>query len=206
MRPIVRAVGGAILIAVVVALLYVGVGWRMKHMFDSDPSTVARASLQAVRQQNKLTPFAARFVAVVTAEESRFGFSARKTLIMPGLVRYSIDLAKLRDRDLQWDHATQTLTISLPPIELEGPEVDLTAVREYGQGGVLMALTDAEKQLDAANRKAGQAELVAQAHDALPMKLAADAARSAIERSFAMPLKAAGAEATVVARFRDDAR
>jgi hypothetical protein len=65
-------------------------------------------------------------------------------------------------------------------------------VREYGQGGVLMALTDAEKQLDAANRKAGQAELVAQAHDPLPMKLAADAARSAIERSFAMPLKAAG--------------
>jgi glyoxylase-like metal-dependent hydrolase (beta-lactamase superfamily II) len=43
-----------------------------------DPSTVARASLQAVRQQNRLTPFAARFVAVVTAEESRFGFSAQQ--------------------------------------------------------------------------------------------------------------------------------
>lgn len=206
MRPIVRAVGGVILIAVILALLYVGVGYRMRHMFDGDPSTVARASLQAVRQQNKLTPFAARFVAVVTAEESRFGFSARKTLIMPGLVRYSIDLAKLRDRDLDWNPATQTLTITLPPIELEGPEVDLTAVREYGQGGVLMALTDAEKQLDAANRKAGQAELVTQAHDALPMRLAQDAARSAIERSFAMPLKAAGVEATVVARFRDDPR
>jgi hypothetical protein len=206
MRVALRAAGGVLLIAVIVGLLYVGVGWRLRHMFDGDPSTVARASLQAVRQQNRLTPFAARFVAVVTAEESRFGFSARKTLIMPGLVRYSIDLAKLRDRDLAWNGATRTLTISLPPIELEGPEVDLTAVREYGQGGVLMALTDAEKQLDAANRKAGQAELVEQAHDPLPMKLAADAARSAIERSFAMPLRAAGTDATVVARFRDDAR
>ncbi|MDO6415510.1 DUF4230 domain-containing protein [Sphingomonas sp. BIUV-7] len=206
MRPVLRAVGGAILIAGIVGLLYVGVGWRLRHMFESDPSTVARASLQAVRQQNRLVPFAARFVAVVTAEESKFGFSARKTLIMPGLVRYSIDLAKLRDRDLTWNGATRTLTVTLPPIELEGPEVDLTAIREYGQGGVLMTLTDAEKELDAANRKAGQAELVAQAHDALPMRLAADAARMAIERSFAMPLKAAGANATVVARFRDDPR
>ncbi|QJU58812.1 DUF4230 domain-containing protein [Sphingomonas sp. AP4-R1] len=206
MRPALRALGGVILIVAIVGLLYVGVGWRMRHMFDGDPSTVARASLQAVRQQNRLTPFAARFVAVVTAEESRFGFSARKTLIMPGLVRYSIDLAKLRDRDLQWDAATKTLAISLPPIELEGPEVDLTAVREYGEGGVLMTLTNAEKELDAANRKAGQAELVTQAHDVLPMRLAADAARSAIERSFAMPLKAAGIDATVTARFRDEPR
>lgn len=206
MRPALRALGGVILIAVIIGLLYVGVGWRMRHMFEGDPSTVARASLQAVRQQNRLTPFAARFVAVVTAEESRFGFSARKTLIMPGLVRYSIDLAKLRDRDLQWDGATKTLTISLPPIELEGPEVDLTAVREYGEGGVLMTLTNAEKELDAANRKAGQAELVTQAHDALPMRLAADAARAAIEHSFAMPMKAAGVDATVVARFRDEPR
>jgi len=206
MRPALRAAGGAVLIAVIVALLYVGVGWRLRHMFDNDPTTVARASLQAVRQQNKLTPFAARFVAVVTAEKSQFGFSARKTLIMPGLVRYSIDLAKLRDRDLAWDATTRTLRVTLPPIELEGPEVDLTAVREYGEGGVLMTLTDAEKQLDAANRKAGQAELVAQAHDALPMRLAADAARSAIEHSFAMPLKAAGVDATVVARFRDEGR
>ncbi|PZU09729.1 DUF4230 domain-containing protein [Sphingomonas sp.] len=204
MRPALRAAGGAILIAVIVALLYVGVGYRMRHMFDGDPSTVARASLQAVRQQNRLVPFAARFVAVVTAEESRFGFSARKTLIMPGLVRYSLDLGKLRDRDLKWDAAARTLTVTLPPIELEGPEVDLTAVREYGEGGVLMMLTDAEKELDAANRKAGQAELVAQAHDALPMRLATDAARSAIERSFAMPLRAAGIDATVVARFRDE--
>jgi hypothetical protein len=206
MRPIVRAAGGAILIAAIVGLLYVGVGWRLRHMFDSDPSTVARASLQAVRQQNRLVPFAARFVAVVTAEESKFGFSARKTLIMPGLVRYSIDLAKLHDRDLAWDPASRVLTVTLPPIELEGPEVDLTAIREYGQGGVLMALTDAEKELDAANRKAGQAELVEQAHDALPMRLAAEAARSAIERSFAMPLKAAGVDATVVARFGAEAR
>jgi hypothetical protein len=93
MRPAVRALAGAILIAVVVALLYVGVGWRLKNMFEGDPSTIARASLQAVRQQNRLVPFAARFVAVVTSQESRFGFSAQKTLIMPGLVRCAIAIS-----------------------------------------------------------------------------------------------------------------
>jgi hypothetical protein len=117
-------------------------------------------------------------------------------------VRYEIDLAAMRDRDLSWDAATRTLSVRLPPVRVSAPEVDLRRIQTYGEGGVLMALTDAEARLDTANRAAGQAELVRQAREALPMRLAQDAARRAIERSFAMPLKAAGIEATVVARFR----
>jgi hypothetical protein len=169
-----------------------------------DPVTISTASLDAVRAQNRLVPFAARFVAVTTSEQSRFGLSARKTLIMPGMVRYAINLAALEQKDLSWDAATTTLSVTLPPIEIEGPEVDLASIKEYGEGGVLMALTDTETRLDTANRKAGQAELLKQARGALPMKLARDAARSAIERSFAMPLAAAGIQARVVARFADE--
>nr|WP_243843453.1 DUF4230 domain-containing protein [Sphingomonas vulcanisoli] len=176
-----------------------GAAWRFRAVFAPDPTSIARASLEAVREQNELVPFAARFVAVVTSEEKRFGLSAQKTLIMPGTVRYAIDLSKLRQRDVVWNSITKTLTVTLPPVQIEGPEVDLVAIREYGQGGVLMALTSAEKDLDAANRKTGQAELLRQARDPMPMKLAQDAARSAIERSFALPLRAAGIEATVVA-------
>jgi len=33
-------------------------------------------------------PLAARFVVVVTSTQSRFGLTARKTLIMPSTVRY----------------------------------------------------------------------------------------------------------------------
>ena len=40
-----------------------------------------------------MVAFTGRFVAVVTARETRFGLTARKTLIMPGSVRYGIDLA-----------------------------------------------------------------------------------------------------------------
>jgi len=204
MRPAAKFAAMLLLVMLVAALSIGTLGWRLKKELNPDPVTVAAASLQAVREQAVLTPFAARFVAVVTSEQHRFGFSARKTLIMPGLVRYELDLAALRQRDLAWDGARRTLTVTLPPIRVSTPQVDLGHVQEYGEGGVLMTLTDVGAVLDAANKKAGQAELVRQARDPLPMRLARSAAKSAIERSFAMPLKAAGIDATVIARFADE--
>ena len=205
MRGIGKIIGGtfvALLVAgALVAAAVYELGWRLTKAWNPDPVTVATASLQAVREQAVLTPFAARFVAVVTSEQHRFGFSAKKTLIMPGLVRYELDLAALKQRDLSWDGAAHTLTINLPPIQVSAPEIAPSQIQQYGEGGVLMALTDAEATLDAANMRAGQTELVRQAREPLPMRLARNAARSAIERSFAMPLKAAGLEATVAARF-----
>ena len=67
---------------------------------------------------------------------------------------------------------------------------------------MLANLTNAETQLDAANRARAVSDLRKQAQAEVPMRLARDAARQAIERSFSMPLKAAGFEnAKVVARF-----
>ena len=67
-----------------------------------------------------------------------------------------------------------------------------------------MRFTDVESRLDAANRKAGQAELVRQAREQTPMKLAKEATRRAVERSFVMPLKAAGIDADVRVYFPDE--
>ena len=123
---------------------------------------------------------------------------------MPGSVRYEVDLGKLSQRDVIWDPATRKLSIALPPLEVVGPEVDLNAIREYGEGGMLMALTDSEDRLDAANRAAGQKELIRQAREATPMRLARDATRRAVERSFSMPLRATGMDVTVEALFPDE--
>jgi hypothetical protein len=158
-----------------------------------------------MREQSRLTPFVARFVSVVTSTQSRFGLTAQKTLIMPGLVRYEIDLARLSQRDLVWDAGTSTLTITLPPVEIAGPQIDLREIKEYSDGGVLMALTKAENALDIANRRQGQQNLLQQARAPAPMRLARNAARQAVERSFAMPLLAAGFDAKVVAQFADEA-
>lgn len=180
---------------------------RIGDMFGPgpDPTSIAAASLQSMREQNRLTPFAARYVAVVTSEQRRLGLVARKTLIMPGTVRYEVDLAKLTQRDVSWEPATGTLRVTLPPIELAGPEVDVRAMQEYDGGGMLMRLTDSEAALDRANRARGQAVLVEQARAPAAMRLARDAARRAVERSFALPLQAAGVRAQVVASFADEA-
>ena len=171
-----------------------------------DPETIATASLQSVREQARLTAFAARFVAVVTSTQSRFGLAAQKTLIMPGMVRYELDLARIRQRDLVWDADARQLTVRVPPLEVSQPQVDLSELQEYGSGGILMRLTDAEQRIDSANRKRGQQELLRQARRPLPMKLARDSARRAVERSFAMPLQAAGIEAEVRVTFSDEPR
>ena len=103
--------------------------------------------------------------------------------------------------DLDWDGTTKALTITLPPLRLAGPEIDIDSISEFRDGGILLTLTDAEQLMDAANRKAAQEELINQARGATPMRLAQGAARAAIEQSFAMPLKAAGIDAKVTARF-----
>ena len=189
------------------ALLLVAVWWAVAAWQDwqkgYDPETVVAASLQGLQEQTVLVPFTARYVAVVTSTQSRMGLSAKKTLIMPGTVRYELDLGKLTQSDLDWDATANALTVTLPPLRLAGPEIDIDAISEYRDGEILLTLTDAERTLDAANRKRAQEELIAQAKGATPMRLAQGAARTAVEQSFAMPLKAAGIDAKVTARFAD---
>jgi len=169
----------------------------------ADPHAIANRALLTVREEGRVTSFSARFVAVVSARESRFGLSPRKTLIMPGTVRYGVDLARLRRRHLAWDEATRTLTLTLPPLEISGPDIDLNQVQEYSEGGLVMALTDAERTLDQANRRSAQDELMRQARARTPMHLARNAAMRAVARSFAMPLRTAGIDASVSVRFVD---
>ena len=68
-----------------------------------------------------------------------------------------------------------------------------------------MALSDAERTLDQANRRSGQDELMRQARARTPMHLARQAAMRIVARSFAMPLRAAGIDASVAVRFVDPA-
>ena len=195
----------ALLILIAIGGFY-GLNRYVAAKLDPDAVTIANASLQGLREQNRLSAFEARFVAVVTTKQSRLGFSTQKTLIMPGNVRYEVDLGKLEARNVTWDAESKTLGVTLPAVEVDAPQIDLRQIREYGDNGLLTTFTDAEKQLDAANRSAGQVELVRQANDPHTIKLARDATRSAVERSFALPLRAAGIDAQVKVRFADEAR
>jgi hypothetical protein len=178
--------------------------WWSGREDGATPETIASASLEGIREQNRLSAFAANYAAVVTSEQQRFGLSAKKTLIMQGLVRYEVDLAKLTEDDVRWDASTQTLSVRIPPIEVARPQIDLNSIQEYGEGGILTALTNAEDRLDAANRAKGQAELVRQAQGPVPMRLARDAFKRAIAQNFQVPLRAVGLDAKVEAFFADE--
>jgi Protein of unknown function (DUF4230) len=189
-----------LLAALILATL--GVVTWVKRSIDPPVETIVASSLQSLHEQNRLSAFAARFVTVVTSSKSQYGLSAAKTLIMPAMVRYEVDLAKLKQDHLSWDAAAKTLNIRLPPVELAGPEFDLDAVKEYRSGVVLLTLTDVEQLLDAANRARAKDDVLAQAKAEPMLRLARDASARAVERSFALPLTAAGIEAKVTVDFR----
>ncbi len=189
---------------IALAMLFAGLIWWADRKLDTSPETIASASLQGIREQNRLSAFAANYAAVVTSEQHRFGLSAKKTLIMQGLVRYEVDMAKLGEDDVRWDAATKTLSVRIPPIEVAPPQIDLTNMQEYGESGILRTLTDADAVLDSANRAKGQAELLRQAKGPLPMRLARDAFKRAIAQNFEVPLRAAGMDANVQAFFADE--
>lgn len=201
-RPFVLAMVAVALILGVMLGMITGIADRI--FGGPNPQTIASASLESMRAQNRLTVFAARYVSVVSSQQQRLGglVSSERTLILPGDVRYEIDLSKLQTNDVTWDGSSRTLKVKLPEIDIAGPDVDINSVKEYGGGGVLSALTNANQQLDQANRARAVSDLRNQATAAVPMRLARQSARQAIERSFAMPLLAAGfKDVKVVARF-----
>ena len=208
-----RRLNKALVLAMVAIALVLGVlvgvstGIVDRIFGGANPQTIATASLQSMRAENRLTVFAARYVSVVTSQVQRLGglVSAERTLILPGDVRYELDMSSLQPKDVSWDGSSRTLTVRLPEIDVAGPDIDINAVRDYGGGGVLSALTDTNQQLDQNNRARAVADLRKQATAAAPMQLARQSARAAVERSFAMPLVAAGfKDVKVVARFPTD--
>jgi len=195
----------AVVVALILGLFFgsaIDIGRRL--FGGPSPETVASSALQSMRAQNRLVPFVARYVSVVSSRQERLGglVSSERTLILPGDVRYELDLAQLGPEDVQWDAGSSTLSVTLPEIEIAGPEVDLAAAREYGENGVLSVITDADRALDRNNRARAVTDLRMQAGAPVPMRLAREAGRQAVERSFALPLQAAGFDnAKVIARY-----
>lgn len=169
-----------------------------------DAQSIAAASLDAIRAQNKLTVFAGRFTVAVSTRVEKLGLSAEKTLIVPATVRYDIDYSKLGRDDIVWDEGSRVMTVRLPDIRLDEPQVDMANIREYGGGTILMALGNAEEVIDAANRSKIRAAVLKEADTGLLRELARSSARTAVERGFALPLAAAGIDARVIVRFPDE--
>ena len=110
-KPLILAMVAVALILGVLLGVTTGVADRI--FGGANPKTIASASLESMRAQNRLVAFVARYVSVVTSEQNRFGglISSERTLILPGDVRYELDLSKLEADDVSWDAASHTLKV-----------------------------------------------------------------------------------------------
>lgn len=193
-----------------VAGIALGIGGLWLVLKPGDPlapdvNSIAAASLNAVQAQNRLSVFAGRFTVAVTSRAERLGFSAEKTMIVPATVKYEIDYAKLGPDDIAWDPVTKEMIVDLPPIEISEPEIDMSRVREYGAGTVMLTVGGANEALDRANRAKVRGAVMKEAQAPIMLDMARQSAREAAARSFRLPLQAAGVPATVTVRFPDEA-
>src|SRR5215218_4231550 len=116
-KPLVLAMVAVALVLGV--LLGVTTGIADRIFGGPSPKTIASASLESMRAQNRLIAFVARYVSVTSSKQERLGglVSSERTLILPGDVRYELDLSKLDSNDVTWDASSHTLRVALPEVE-----------------------------------------------------------------------------------------
>lgn len=201
---------GGVLAVVAALIVAVGVGTvyapGINRALDRDPdgARVASAVLTSVQKQRRLVVLSATVNVTRTAHrDALFGLvNANKTLIVPGTMRYELDWSRLNRGDVAWDKAARRLTVTIPDLELAGPDIQFQRVTEYKDGGLMLAVTGVEKALDAENRRAADAKFVAEARNPVLLDLARTQAKAAVRDVFTVPLIAVGIAAPdVVVRF-----
>jgi|GEM_PF-697654 len=134
----------------------------------------------------------------------RSSLTSSHILIMPGTVRYEIDLKAIKPEHIVWHEAEKTLAIKLPPLALAGPNIDLNDIRERVGNGQQRMLSNAKDVLNKRNRITAEVDLTEQARADAPMRMARDMGRKMIERAFRIPLKSAGVTAAMAVYFEDE--
>ncbi|MFN3469282.1 MAG: DUF4230 domain-containing protein [Novosphingobium meiothermophilum] len=175
-------------------------GWRA-HKAETIVDPIA-TGLVSFRHHNKLVVLTAQFAPIARNDDTRvFGLvSSRQVAVIPATVRYYVDLAKVgRDR-LAWDAASQTLSVRLPKIAIDEPQLD-EARAEYLRNG-LWVTNDAQEKLTRANSLQAASKVRIAASDGKMIELAQGAAREAIRLNLEGPLRLAGfREAKVAITF-----
>ncbi len=176
--------------------------WLSRDRTETEITTAALTSVQAL---DRLTVFAAVLTTAATTTDPGFAgwLTARQTLIASGRVDYILDFHALAARDVAWDKASATLTVTLATPRPTRANVDWEHLVRYDAGSLVTAVKGNVGDLERRNAAAIYARFNRDARSPALLTLARDAARTAIVNNFGLPLRAAGIEARVVVRFRD---
>jgi len=182
------------------------------HCDCPGPLVVARAALKEQKREQQLLVSSIRFDASAVTEEPLFMarpdgvpdlvwklVSTRKSVKVPVMIDYVVDLATMGDADLVWDEASATLTVRRPAVAVRGPQIAGIAAKVEVSNGFVLWVTGAEEKLTETALAALTANAEQAARRDKPMAEANAAADRALARTFELPLRAAGfADARVV--------
>lgn len=187
---------------IAIGLFAVTIWLAWKAFGPDDLGDPVATSLVAFEEQNALTVFSAEFAPVVASEDSRFfgTITTRQVAVIPTRVSYSLDLSQVDRSRLTWNEAEETLTVQLPPVQIGRPNLD-EGRAQYLREGIWIS-RDAQDQLTRDNTQLAEREARKQAANPVLLRLARDAARTAVSQNLAIPLQVAGyGDVEVVVRF-----
>lgn len=165
---------------------------RHTGLFTTDATKVLAATIESLREDNKLVVYSYKGTAKVQAGRTFLWlFGGQQELIVPAAVTYLLDLSDLSLANVTYNKGAKLVTVRLPKVTLGDiafqPENATTI-----NGGILTFSEEQVEALRKLNYANARRAMVAQAQQPGLLNAAKRQAINNIESYFAVPLRIAG--------------
>lgn len=160
--------------------------------FVKNTNQVLAATVESLREENRLLVFSYKGSAKVKAGTTVLGFfEGRQELQVPAVVNYYIDLSQLTLADVTFDEKAKLVRVGLPKLTIGDiafqPEAATTV-----NGGILTFSDEQVEALRKVNYATARKAMVAQAQQSGLVNAAKRQAVTNIQTYFEIPLRIAG--------------
>ena len=174
-----------------------------RGFFSTTTSTVLSATVDSLRNENKLLVFSYKGTVKVSAEiDGLLFFNGEQNLIVPAGVSYYLDLSQLTLADVVYDEKAKLVRVLLPKLQIG--DIAFQPERATTLNGGLLTFVDG--QVEAFRKKnyaSARRAMVAQAQGKDIVGEAKEQAQEAVTSYFEIPLRIAGQpDVKVVATFK----
>lgn len=193
----VKASTTGLLVAGALALGAAGT-WYASGLVEDDTLVSAEAMLAGFERTNQLVVLVAQVVPVVTNKDPGFigMFDSEQTAIIPASVSYSVNMARLEPEAVVWNETERRMTITIPPVMIQSPNLQEQQARYYRDG--LWVTGASVERLFKANSAAALKQARSLARNESLVAIARASAREAVERNARAYLSGAGLQDAVV--------
>jgi hypothetical protein len=188
----------------IVALIALWIAYS-SHQEQQRRDQTLGAMVVAFQEQNSLSVFRAQVPVFVTNRSDGWIFDVEQSGVIPATVEYRLDLSQVTQDNFQWDRNNQVMTVTIPPLVIAQPVLDIPRARLVNRG--IFVTGNTAMDLFRKNAAVAVRQARAEANNEQMMQLAREAARKAMIQNTSIPLRAAGFDdVRIVARFAGEER